>query len=291
MTHTGDLKKFLFLVPFIVGAVVVLAAGGWSISAGHVVSGIGSVVTGAAVGLFFLVMLSKRIARYHPLLPLQNLGAIGGAIASVVGVVALQEAAPLPLVVGTAVVGVVGMPLYTLWYARLPQRGDVVAVGQPFPDVTFTDVDGASWPTSRLKGQPSFLLFFRGNWCPLCMAQIREVAALYRQLEERGARVLLVSGQSERDTQELASQFDVTFTHLRDPDLVVAKQLGLFHGKAAALGLGILFRTAREPDAYLPTIVLVDDGGVVRAVDATDNYLVRPEPETLLRLMDEHLSV
>ena len=132
---------------------------------------------------------------------------------------------------------------------------------------------------------PALLMFFRGNWCPLCMAQIQEVAEQYRSLERRGVKVALISGQPQRETTKLAERFDVPFLHLIDEGLVVAGALGLLHEEA--LPPGLASRTgASDNSAYLPTVVITGLEGLVLLVARTDNYRVRPEPSTFLEALD-----
>jgi peroxiredoxin len=76
--------------------------------------------------------------------------------------------------------------------------------------------DGAPFNTRTLRGKPALVFFYRGNWCPLCMAQVKEVAARYREIAETGARVLLVSPQPHDNTAGLAKRFDVPFDFLTD---------------------------------------------------------------------------
>lgn len=47
--------------------------------------------------------------------------------------------------------------------------------GQSFPDdLLFVEHDRGPITAAELRGQPTVLLFYRGNWCPLCMAQVGE---------------------------------------------------------------------------------------------------------------------
>jgi len=43
-----------------------------------------------------------------------------------------------------------------------------------------------------------------------------------------------------------------------------------------------------DSDTVLPTAILTDQNGVILFTDQTDNYRVRPEPDTFLRVFTEH---
>lgn len=235
----------------------------------------------------FTSMVSYRVARTARTLPLVFTGGLAGGMASLAGAFAASQAgseiavAPLVYAVGA---GLIGAPLYVYWYSVLPTSGGGLAVGEPLPDFTLTGVDGAPVESGSLRGRPAILMFHRGNWCPLCMAQIGEVARRYQEISSRGAVMWLISGQSQKETERLARIRDVGFVHLRDEGLRVARQLGLYHPGATPMGVGAL---GFDDDAYLPTVVVIDAGGVVRWAQTTDNYRVRPEPETFLAVLDE----
>ena len=126
------------------------------------------------------------------------------------------------------------------------------------------------------------MLFFRGNWCPLCMAQIREIAAQYREIEALGARVLLISPQPQAHTRQLAQKFDVNFLFLQDPHNQVARQLGILSEFGIPTGLEVM---GYETEAPMPTVIITDATGTVVWVDETDNYRVRPEPGQFLKVL------
>jgi len=88
-----------------------------------------------------------------------------------------------------------------------------------------------------LRGRPTVPVFYRGNWCPLCMAQVGEIAARWRDVEAMGAQVALVSPQDEDHTRSLAARHGVGFRYLRDEGLVVARRLGILDSNGTPAGM------------------------------------------------------
>jgi len=277
---TARLKR-AFLAPFLVFMVVVLIHSLWRLlTTGFAPVWIGALVVAAAFLAFMGWMMRSGTARTSANLPiLVTVGAAGVAL-SLLG--ALFGSTPRSLPVAYALLGFAGQVLYVSWYSRLGRvPSPALRVGEILPDFDLEDESGRALAATAFRGAPAVFLFYRGNWCPLCMAQIREVADRYRELEARGAEVALVSPQSHEHTRALAARFDVPFRFLVDPGGQAARQLGILH--EAGVPLGIL---GYDPDTVLPTVIVTDAEGRILLADQTDNYRVRPEPETFLAALD-----
>jgi len=182
--------------------------------------------------------------------------------------------------------GIGGLSLYVFWYSRLNRTESIqLKIGAALPEFNLVTSQGEDWSSSELKNQAALMLFFRGNWCPLCMAQIKEVAASYQQLELLGVKVFLVSPQPEKFTKSLADKFDVNFNFMTDKNNQTAKLLGIESIQGTPKGMEVL---GYDSDTVLPTAILTDKNGVIIFTDQTDNYRVRPEPDTFLRVFNEH---
>jgi peroxiredoxin len=177
--------------------------------------------------------------------------------------------------------------VYLRWYSVFRGRdAHALKVGAPLPEFRLESMDGHIVSSESFKAKPHLLLFFRGNWCPFCTAQVEELAAAYKRLEEKGISVILISPQSIKKNQALAARFDVPMVFLRDRDNAAAKQLGILHEWGTPMGMQVL---GYESDTVLPTVILTDEQGQIVVSDQTDNYRVRPEPatfEAILRKTD-----
>ncbi len=187
-------------------------------------------------------------------------------------------------VVLASAIGVLGLFIYDFWFSQFGARESaVLATGQRLPDFALPDADGQVQQSSELLKQPTVWMFFRGNWCPICMAQIREVATQYREIADRGAQVVLVSPQPEGHTRKLAARFDVPMRFLVDANNQVARQLGICAENGLPLGLQVL---GYDSDVPMPTVLITDSQGTIVYSDQTSNYRIRPEPDEFLRILD-----
>lgn len=269
-------------VCFLVGA---SATALWRIAGPHFGLGwIGVLLTTAP----FLVLLSwlmatRRSARTSPRLPaIIAFGAAGVMLSFWSWLIGLSDSAPLAV----AVTGFSSFLIYSFWYSDLgPRRSGVLALGRALPEFAVQNETGAEILSGAWRGRPTILIFFRGNWCPLCMAQIKEVALRYREVEATGARVALISPQSQAHTQKLARKHDVGFEYYVDAEGRAARLLGIDHPGGVPLGMSVF---GYDADTVLPTVVVTDRDGIVRWTHETDNYRVRPEPDLFLSVLRAH---
>lgn len=180
-----------------------------------------------------------------------------------------------------AVVGSLGAALYEWWYSRFGNRdSDVLVVGQSLPALQFDLPDGSTLDTGVLN-KPMLMIFYRGNWCPLCMAQVKEIAGQYRTLSEKGVEVMLISPQPHKETASLAERFEAPMTFLVDKANRMAEKLGIKADAGLPTGLEAL---GYDSDTVMPTVVMTDASGTIIFADLTDNYRVRPEPDVFLEV-------
>jgi peroxiredoxin len=226
--------------------------------------------------VYFGRVLLRPVARTSPdLVPLQAASALGVAAS-------LRFARRHPVAAALAAAELPALIAYTRWYSRFGREPSAaLAVGAALPgDLPFHEQGRGPVVAAELRGRPTAFFFYRGNWCPLCMAQIGEVAARWREVEALGAQVALVSPQDEAHTRRLAARHRVAFRFLRDDGLAAARRLGIANPDGTPAGL-----VGYESDTVLPTVVVTDAGGRIVFADQTDNYRVRPTPDTVLEAL------
>ena len=174
--------------------------------------------------------------------------------------------------------------LYLRWYSIFGDRTNTLLTkGQILPSLSFDDEKGNLVTSESFLGQKSILMFYRGNWCPLCMAQIKELSNEYKNLESKGIQTLLISPQPHTNTMKLAKKYDVGFRFLVDKNNFVAKKLNIMSKNGLPTGFQIL---GYESDTVMPTIILIDEKGKIIHSDLTSNYRVRPEPTDLIKYFE-----
>jgi len=272
----SKLKRW-FITPYLLGitaAVVVsaaqLAAGRWAWAAVLLLT----VPTAVVTVVHTLVPRNPRTSRRYP--SFVAAGALGLA-GSFLG----WPDAVLPI---TAAVLFAGLLLYLYWYSEfhLP-KSRFLTVGQNLPRFEAFDLTGMPVDSSSLAGSPALILFYRGNWCPVCTAQIHELAREYGELSRRGIRVVLVSPQPDNQSADLASRVALPFEFWEDRGNAAARALNIVDPAGLPLGMEAL---GYGSDTPLPTAILVDAQGTILYSDQAENYRVRPEPRAYLEAFD-----
>ncbi len=232
---------------------------------------------GAPAGFFIWLFVAKPVrTAAHPM----SITVISGLGVAIAMAIAYRYRATAGIAYLGAGIAFAGWWAYLRWYSRFGQRqSGQLAVGSQLPEFTVQDLQGTPVTSSDWRGQPHILLFYRGNWCPLCSAQIGELAQQYRALETAGAKVLLISPQPASESQKLAEKFDIPMRFLVDPDNRAARHLGIAADAGIPLGMQVL---GYATETVMPTVIIVDRTGDISYADMTDNYRLRPEPEDFL---------
>ena len=97
-------------------------------------------------------------------------------------------------------------------------------VGMSAPDVTALTLAGDTVALSSFRGEP-LLLNLWATWCVPCRRETPYLQALHRRWSEAGLRVVGISLDQRgfgREVRKFIDEFGVTYTVLRDPDMVVS---------------------------------------------------------------------
>ena len=156
---------------------------------------------------------------------------------------------------------------------------DAIRRGRPLPEFSAVDEQGKLLRSIDLRGAPAVLIFVRGNWCPFCNRQVRNLTDYYKQITDLGAKLIFVTPKPLETTRRVAEFFEVDFDFWLDESLTATRQLGLlFEGAVPAD-----YRSEYGDDTMWPTSLVVDAAGIIRYVELSKHIIDRPNPKTLLR--------
>ena len=158
--------------------------------------------------------------------------------------------------------------------------------GSRLPDFDALDESGDPVRSTSLQGAPTVILFVRGNWCPFCSSQVKDLTAHYKDITDLGARLVLLTPKPLETTRRVAEFFEVEFEFWLDDSLRVTEQLGLLQKS----GVPASYDREYGRDTVWPTALVIDASGMIRYTELSKHISDRPDPELLLRELKKTLS-
>jgi peroxiredoxin len=152
----------------------------------------------------------------------------------------------------------------------LPKKKLSVGVGAVAPDFTATDASGREFRLSDLRNRPVLLKFYRGFWCPYCIAELEQFNRYARDFEKLGVSLIAVSSDRVDELEPFARKHKWRIQLLADPTLAIHRLYNVQSRK---------FTPKRGPfrDLAIPTTILLDKEGRVLWLEQTSNFRVRPQ--------------
>jgi peroxiredoxin len=156
----------------------------------------------------------------------------------------------------------------------LPNQKLAIAAGSPAPDFAATDADGREFRLSEHAGSPILLKFFRGQWCPYCVAELAQLNTVAKDFAALGVRLVAISSDRVDELQSL-KKYDWAITLLADSSLAVHRLYNVQHRN---------FTPKRGPfrEIAIPTTVLIGTDGRVAWMEQASDFRVRPQADDVL---------
>ena len=176
-----------------------------------------------------------------------------------------------------------------LYYRRRSARPvpEQLREGKSLPEFAALDEAGNGLNSLQLKGTPVVMIFVRGNWCPFCSRQVRNLTAYYKDIVDLGARLILVTPKPLETTRRVAEFFNVDFEFWLDESLAATRELGLL----LEAGVPKDYYGEYGSDTVWPTSLVIDADGTIRFVELSKHIIDRPNPKTLLRELHKAIGV
>ncbi len=140
--------------------------------------------------------------------------------------------------------------------------------GDPAPDFTLPDQDGAPFTLSARRGERLLLVFYPGDNTPVCTRQLCEYRDGIEEFAGLGVTVIGISRDDAESHRKFRSRHALPFTLLSDPDLQVAAQYG-----------------CRGPLGMKRAVFLVDAKGIIRYAHIEALSLFRRRKDELLAVL------
>ncbi len=101
-------------------------------------------------------------------------------------------------------------------------------VGDTFPAFELTDAAGKKVKSTQLIGKSKAIVtFYRGGWCPFCVAQLRGFQKELPAIVKKGAVVIAISPEKPENTTGTKTKNELGFNVLSDAEYAFEKKIGV----------------------------------------------------------------
>ncbi len=167
--------------------------------------------------------------------------------------------------------------------SRRVRNGYRVKTGEPAPDFTLPDQDGAPVALAGLIGQhPLLLVFVRGDWCPGCHMMLRTYERNREIFRTKGVQVVAIGPDDISVNKSMVERIGVGYRLLSDTAQEVSRQYGVVYTNPA-LEMAVDY-AAGIP---LPASFLIDSEGIIRYVSRPDRLGEFLDPSLIFGVLDQ----
>jgi len=122
-----------------------------------------------------------------------------------------------------------------------------LSVGDKVKDFKVTDQNGNSIQLSGLlKKGKVVIVFYRGQWCPICMPHLRKLQKDLKKVENKGASILIITPETQVNIRKTMITTSITIPIIFDKNyrIMEAFDVAFLPGK----GLRIMYNTLLRAD-------------------------------------------
>ncbi|MBC8766740.1 AhpC/TSA family protein [Arenibacter sp. BSSL-BM3] len=166
-----------------------------------------------------------------------------------------------------------------------------ISKGDIAPDFTLLNALGKKVSLSEaLKSGIVIIKFYRGEWCPICNLDLREIQSHLPQIKSFGATLLAISPQRPDDALTATQKNELEFEVLSDADQEVIKAYNLqfdpgedYHRRRDLTVLnGDGLKTLPVPATFI-----VNTNQIIEAAHVEANYTERMGPLEIINVLKE----
>lgn len=165
-------------------------------------------------------------------------------------------------------------------------------VGKKAPNFNLLNAFGISISLSEcLKSGPVILKFYRGEWCPICNLDLKEIQQNLAKFETLDASVLAISPQKPNDALTITQINDLGFEVLSDSNQDVIKKYNLqfdpgedYHQRR---DLSVLNGNG-STTLPVPATFIIDSDFSIIGSHVQSNYTERMAPKEILKILERN---
>lgn len=166
-----------------------------------------------------------------------------------------------------------------------------LSVGDTAPDFSLPNAFGKKTTLSEiLESEIVVLKFYRGEWCPICNLDLREVQKYLPEIKSYGATLLAISPQKPDDALTITQKNELGFDILSDINQEVIKSYNLqfdpgedYHKRRDLT----LLNGDSSKTLPVPATFIIDSNRKIIAGHVEPDYTQRMKPFDILKVLKE----
>lgn len=144
--------------------------------------------------------------------------------------------------------------------------------GDKAPDFTIKDLEGNQHRLyDYLNGQKTVLLFYRGEWCPVCNLQLHSLQEKLADFQKENAQIIAISTDTPGNSQKLIAKHNLAFPVLADLAREAVEAYDLFFNE--------------EKGYAEPAVFILRPDGTIAYASLQSGPLGRPNNDDLLKIL------
>ena len=167
-----------------------------------------------------------------------------------------------------------------------------LSIGDKVKDFSSVDQNGNKIQLSELlKKGKVVIVFYRGQWCPVCKPHLKKLQDSLKEIENKGATVLLITPEKQDNIQKTILKTNVTIPVLYDKDYKIMEQFDVAF--LPSKGLRIMYNTllmanlknAQSDDSQtlpVPATYVIEPDGIIKWRHFDRNYAKRANNKDIL---------
>jgi peroxiredoxin len=167
----------------------------------------------------------------------------------------------------------------------------VTGVGREASGFSLPNATGRQVTLSQMLARgPVVISFYRGVWCPFCNLEQRALQHHVPQINELGASLVAISGQTPDNSLSMAEKNGLTYEVLSEVGLTAASSYGLvfrlpdyLQEAYEQLGHPVpMFNGPAQQTLPIPATFVIARDGIIRFAYANPDYRYRADPKDIL---------
>lgn len=158
----------------------------------------------------------------------------------------------------------------------------MIEIDKTPPDFVTNDSEGQEKKFSDFFGEKkTVLVFYRGDWCPVCNLQLREFVVDFKKFENTNAQIIAISVDDSLKENTQKQKIDADFIFLSDPEHKIIDLYSIFDK-------GGLTGKIHGKNSYAkPSVFIIDKKGILRYKHVGKHFRDRPKNNELLKILNK----